>query len=88
MYLHLGQSVVVHRDDIIGIFDLDNTSSSFRTRKFLEQAEREGRLISVFDDLPKSFVLCQKKNGETVVYLSQLLPATLRGRVENSGIEL
>lgn len=88
MYLHLGQSVVVHRSDIIGIFDLDNTSSSFRTRKFLEQAEREGRLISVFDDLPKSFVLCQKKDGETVVYLSQLLPATLRGRVENSGIEL
>lgn len=88
MYLHLGQSVVVHRGDIIGIFDLDNTSSSFRTRKFLEQAEREGRLISVFDDLPKSFVLCQKKNGETVVYLSQLLPATLRGRMENSGIEL
>lgn len=88
MYLNLGQSVVVHRSDIIGIFDLDNTSSSFRTRKFLEQAEREGRLISVFDDLPKSFVLCQKKDGETVVYLSQLLPATLRGRIENSGIEL
>lgn len=88
MYLNLGQSVVVHRSDIIGIFDLDNTSSSFRTRKFLEQAEREGRLISVFDDLPKSFVVCQKKDGETVVYLSQLLPATLRGRVENTGIEL
>ena len=88
MYLNLGQSVVVHRSDIIGIFDLDNTSSSFRTRKFLEQAEREGRLISVFDDLPKSFVVCQKKDGETVVYLSQLLPATLRGRVENAGIEL
>lgn len=88
MYLNLGQSVVVHRSDIIGIFDLDNTSSSFRTRKFLEQAEREGRLISVFDDLPKSFVVCQKKDGKTVVYLSQLLPATLRGRVENTGIEL
>lgn len=88
MYLHLGQSVVVHRDDIIGIFDLDNTSSSFRTRKFLEKAEREGRLIAVFDDLPKSFVLCRKKNGEAVVYLSQLSPATLRGRAENNSFEL
>ena len=88
MYLHLGQSVVVRRSDIIGIFDLDNTSSSFRTRKFLEQAEREGRLISVFDDLPKSFVICQKPGEQAVIYLSQLLPATLRGRVENSSMEL
>lgn len=88
MYLHLGQSVVVHRSDIIGIFDLDNTSSSFRTRKFLEQAEREGRLISVFDDLPKSFVICQKHGEQAVVYLSQLLPATLRGRAENIDMEL
>lgn len=86
MYLHLGQSVVVHQKDIIGIFDLDNTSASFRTRKFLEKAEREGRLISVFEDLPKSFVICRKENQE-IVYLSQLSPATLRGRGENNSFE-
>jgi hypothetical protein len=87
MYLHLGQSVVVHQKEIIGIFDLDNTTSSFRTRKFLERAEREGRAVTVTDDLPKSFVVCQKKNGETVIYLSQLSPATLRGRAENNLFE-
>jgi hypothetical protein len=87
MYLHLGQSVVVHQKEIIGIFDLDNTTSSFRTRKFLELAEREGRAVTVTDDLPKSFVVCQKKNGETVIYLSQLSPATLRGRAENNIFE-
>lgn len=86
MYLHLGQSVVVRQRDIIGIFDLDNTSSSFRTRKFLEQAEREGRLISVFDDLPKSFVICAD-GQKNIVYLSQLSSATLRGRVENNSFE-
>jgi hypothetical protein len=87
MYLHLGQSVVVHQKEIIGIFDLDNTTSSFRTRRFLERAEREGRAVTVTDDLPKSFVVCQKKNGETVIYLSQLSPATLRGRAENNLFE-
>ena len=87
MYLHLGQSVVVHQKDILGIFDLDNTSYSFRTRKFLEQAEKEGRVTAVFDDLPKSFVLCQDKDGKTVVYLSQLSSATLRGRAENNSFE-
>lgn len=87
MYLHLGQSVVVHQKDIIGIFDLDNTTSSFRTRKFLERAEREGRAVAVSEDLPKSFVLCQEKNGPAVIYLSQLSPATLRGRAENNSFE-
>lgn len=87
MYLHLGQAVLVHQKDIIGIFDLDNTSASFRTRKFLEKAEREGRLISVFDDLPKSFILCKNKKNQSIVYLSQLSSATLRGRGENNSIE-
>ena len=87
MYLHLGQSVVVHQKDILGIFDLDNTSYSFRTRKFLEKAEKEGRVTAVFDDLPKSFVLCQDRSGKTMVYLSQLSSATLRGRAENNSFE-
>ena len=87
MYLHLGQSVVVHQKDILGIFDLDNTTSSFRTRKFLERTEREGRMVAVTDDLPKSFVVCQGKDGKAVVYLSQLSSATLRGRAENNSFE-
>ena len=87
MYLHLGQSVVVHQKDILGIFDLDNTTSSFRTRKFLEQAEREGRMVTISEDLPKSFVVCQGENGAAVIYLSQLSSATLRGRAENNSFE-
>ena len=87
MYLHLGQSVVVPYRDIIGIFDLDNASWSHRTRAFLERAEREGRVVSAASDLPKSFVLCQKRGQETVVYLSQLSSATLKGRVEGGGFE-
>ena len=57
MYLHLGQSVVVPHKNILGIFDLDNSSWAFKTREFLERAEQEGRVVSVCDDLPRSFVL-------------------------------
>ena len=57
MYLHLGQSVVVPHKHILGIFDLDNSSWAFKTREFLERAEQEGRVVSVCDDLPRSFVL-------------------------------
>ena len=86
MYLHLGQSVVVPFRDVIGIFDLDNTTSSHRTRAFPERAEREGELVDVSMDVPKSFVLCQSELG-TMVYLSQLSPATLLRRAENNQFE-
>ena len=61
MYLHLGQSVVVPYRDVIGLFYLDNASSSHLTRKFLERAEKEGRVEAVGDDIPKSFVVCGDK---------------------------
>lgn len=83
MYLHLGQAQVVLEREIIGVFDLDNASWSPRTRKFLERAEREGRVVNAASDLPKSFVLRQTRTGESVVYLSQLSSATLKGRAES-----
>lgn len=87
MYLHLGQAVVVPEGDIIGIFDLDNASWSPRTRRFLEKAEREGRVVNAASDLPKSFVLRQKRDRTSLVYLSQLSPATLKGRAEGGWME-
>ena len=87
MYLHLGQSVVVPYRDIIGLFDLDNASSSHLTRKFLERAEKEGRVEAVGDDIPKSFVVCGDKRRGQTVYLSQMATATLRRRAENNSFE-
>ena len=40
MYLHLGQGVVVPYRDVLALFDLDNTSASHLTRRFLERAEQ------------------------------------------------
>ena len=86
MYLHLGGSFSVREKDVIGFFDLDNTTTSHLTRKFLERAEREGRLESLTDDIPKSFILCAEKGGSKI-YFSQLSSATLRGRAENGSLE-
>ena len=82
MYLHLGQSVVVPHREVVGIFDLDNTTWSLRTREFLEKAERAGQVVDVSGDLPKSFVLCRGRDGRTAVYRAQLSAATLWGRAE------
>ena len=82
MYLHLGQSVVVSEASVIGVFDLDNTTGSHITRKFLSEAEKAGRVVSVSDELPKSFVVCGEGGGYKV-YLSQLTSQTLFKRAES-----
>lgn len=87
MYLHLGQNVMVAHRDIIGIFDLDNTTWSFRTRRFLERAEQEGRVASLGEDLPRSFVLADDREGKPVVYLTPLSPAALFARGSKGSFE-
>ena len=79
MYIHLGQETVVKEEDIIGIFDLDSTTVSKHTRKFLEIAEKKKRVVNVSFELPKSFVLCENK-GKSKVYISQLSSLTLQKR--------
>ena len=86
MYLHLGQNVVVPEASVIGVFDLDNTTGSHITRKFLGDAEKAGRIISVSDELPKSFVVCGEEN-EMTIYLSQLSSLTLLKRSETMRFE-
>lgn len=88
MYLYLGRSVVIPDRDILGIFDLDNASWAYKTREFLEQAEREGRAIWLTDDLPRSFILAGRGKEKPVVYISPLSSATLAGRAERSGFVL
>ena len=86
MYLHLGQGMAVPYEDIIGIFDLDNTTGSHITRAFLERSEKKGNVVNISDDLPKSFVICENENGEKV-YLSQLSSQTLLKRSDTNSFE-
>ena len=80
MYLNIGSDMAVREKSIIGIFDMDNTSTSKRTREFLENAEQEGQVVPC-DDLPKSFVLTAEY-GLNRVYLTGLNASTLERRMK------
>ena len=79
-YLHIGQNVMLEEKHIIGIFDLDNTSTSKHTRAFLKQAEQDGVVMSACEDIPKSFLVCDHPYHRQIVYLSQLNTKTLEKR--------
>ena len=84
MYLHLGQNTVVRGREIVGIFDLENTTVSKHTRALLARTEKQGAVTAVTYDLPKSFVLCEG-GGREAVYVTQMAPATLRKRAAAFG---
>ena len=79
-YLHIGQNAMLPEKRIIGIFDLDITSQSKRTREFLEQCEKEGQVVPC-DDLPKAFLLTDEYQLPKV-YLTALNSQTLAARFE------
>ena len=79
MYLHLGNGVTVRDDDVVGVFDLDNTTGSRITCDFLAGAEKAGKVINAAEDIPKSFVICSSGRADRI-FLSQMSPATLLRR--------
>ena len=74
MYLHLGQDTVVRDCDIIGIFDLDITTQSIRTRNYLNTAEKRGEVR-------------YGQRADQRVYISQLSTATLLKRSQSGIVE-
>lgn len=88
MFLHLGQNEIVPSRRVIGIFDLDKCSYSKRTREYLSAADKEGVVLDVSGDIPKSFVVCDHPYHPQIVYLSQLNSTTLQKRGESNQLEL
>ena len=80
MLIALGKEKSVFREDIIGVFDLDITSQSALTRRFLREAEKSGQVVNTAEDIPKSFVIFAEQDGNRV-YLHQLSPAALLKRI-------
>ena len=79
MYLHLGESTIVRKKDIVGIFDLDTTTVMKSSRNYINKAEKEKRAVTVSYELPKSFVVTVEY-GMTKVYESTYMSSTLEKR--------
>lgn len=77
MYLHIGEDTVIKSDEIIGVFDMDTSTVNKATRDFLKTAEKNRKVIYVNYDLPKCFIVTDKK-----VYVSPINTGTLNKRAK------
>lgn len=86
MFLHLGSNISIPTKNILGVFDLELTTTTSTTREVLKRAETEGRVVNVSEDIPASFVVVKdflSETGEEVnyIYLTPISASTLRKRV-------
>ena len=86
MLINIGQEKMITDSEIIGIFDLDNTTVSKATRDYINFSVKENECVTVLmEDLPKSFIVCEKEDRRTV-YISPYNTATVYKRLESKKI--
>lgn len=81
MYLHAGNGVSIRKDRILGIFDMDTSTESDVTAKFLVDHEKKGKTVNCRKEaLPKSYIL----TADDMVYISELAPDKLIRRIKEN----
>ena len=86
MFIHIGQDKVIIDKEIIGIFDMENTTVMKKTIDYLNNAEKEKSVINVAPfELPKSFIVCQTPKGKKI-YISPVSVGTVLRRIESGHI--
>ncbi len=84
MFIHIGHDTVIIDKEIIGIFDMENTTTEKKTVDYLNNAEKSGQIRNVAPyELPKSFIVCKEPDGQ-VIYISPVSVGTILKRIEAS----
>ena len=81
MYLHIGNGESIKTKDIIGIFDLDTSTVSKITKKYISLKEKEGNVEYTDFDLPRAFVLYKEKK-KSKIKLSRISTSGLVQRIK------
>lgn len=89
MFFYLGGQTVVDDRDVIGIFDMDLTTVSAKTREYLRISQKRNIVRETTGELPKSFVVCNKAGTiNDRVYITQLNVSTLKNRAMRIGDQI
>ena len=81
-YLQLEKGESIDKNEIIGIFDIESASISQATKELFKRKEEEHAVVSVSNDLPKSFILCDGEYTDTV-YISGISVDSIKKRLNN-----
>ena len=84
MYLHIGNGKSIKKKKIIGIFDLDTSTVSKISKKFISESTKKGKVEYLDFDLPRSFILVEEKKGDYSLKLSRISSQGLKQRSDGN----
>lgn len=78
MYIDIATDFLIDEEDIVGIFDLDNTTAAGKhTINYLNEMQKKGMVTYLIKDIPKSFVVTKSGQVFVVELSSQILKKRL-----------
>ena len=80
MYISLGEKAAILSDDVIGIFDMEKTTTCLITKQFLINSEQQGTITVDTGGIPRSFILSRHGKEKSQVRLSICTSTTLGER--------
>ena len=80
-YLQLEKGESIDKNEIIGIFDLDMAGMSQNTNEIFRRMEEEKGVISLSNDLPKSFLLTDGEYADRI-YITGLSTESIKKRID------
>ena len=81
MFLFLGGETTVADSEVVGIFNIEECSVSRITADYLNACQKQGRIVNVSVDMPKSFIVTDKKT-----YISNVSNDTINRRARSKKI--
>ncbi|MGI6004351.1 MAG: extracellular matrix regulator RemB [Christensenellales bacterium] len=82
MILHIGGDTVVRKADIIVIMSLHD--KAIDKIPLVQRMTQKNQVVHIGDEPCKSAVLCQSGGGQPRLYLSPILPSTLKRRARSA----
>ena len=63
MYLHIGKDIIIKRDEIIGIFNIESILYTKEYNCIIETLKEVNRIQDISNGEPKTLVLYKKENN-------------------------
>ena len=79
MYLHICKNIIIKKDDIIGLFDIESLKKTKEYKEMYENLEKEKKLTDVSKGMQKTLIIVKRQ--EIKGYISNITVGTLQNRM-------
>lgn len=63
MYLHIGKDIILKKEDIIGIFNIESILETNEYQIIIDKLKEERKIQDISKDDPKTLILYKQKNN-------------------------